>query len=260
LLNKRALRWSEAVCVIEGPDLVEAALGARCEFEGIFVEEGHDRDPSLERVLAHARERRIRVDILAAGVLARVADAVTPQPICAAVRFVNRTLDDLPTSGTVVLLHDVRDPGNAGTVIRTAEAAGATAVVLSGQAVDPFNPKTLRAAAGATFRVPVAVVADVATVMSWYRSRGRACAAVARDGVDYRRADFSKDVLLAFGNEGDGLGDDVLALCDERLTIPMAGETESLNVAASAAVLLFAARDGRENQSRVVPAPSIESQ
>lgn len=245
---------------MEGPDLVEATLDAHCEFEAIYVEDGHQNDHSVRRALATARERRVRVDVLAAGVLARVADAVTPQPICAAVRFVPRGLEELSVGSVVVLLHDVRDPGNAGTVLRTAEAAGAAAVIISGQAVDPYNPKALRAAAGATFRLPVVVVDDVLDVFHWCRDGRRVFATVARDGTDYHAADLSGRVLLAFGNEGDGLDDTVLAQCDERLTIPMAGQTESLNVAASAAVLLFAARDAHETPSRPTPAPSIESQ
>lgn len=257
LIAKRSLRWSEGICVAEGPDLVEAALAAGCEFEGVFVEQGHESDRTVRRVLDGARARHVRVDALAPGVLARVADTVTPQPICATVRFRPRTLDDLSHRGTVAILHDVRDPGNSGTVLRTAEAAGAAAVVVTGHAVDPYNPKAMRASAGACFRIPVVVLDEVADAVTWARGRGRALATVARGGVDYRAIDLSGDVALLFGNEADGLPDSVAASCDVRVTIAMSGATESLNVAACAAVLLFATRDRR---SPTGTPPSIEAQ
>jgi TrmH family RNA methyltransferase len=224
---------------------VEAALAAGCEFEGIFVEEGHHDDRAVHHVVDLARRRQIRIDTVVAGVMERVADTVTPQPICGVVRFHPRALVDLPARGTVAILHTVRDPGNTGTIVRTAEAAGVTAVIVTGPSVDPFNPKALRATAGAGFRLPIAVVSDVDDALTWAKAHGRVLATVARDGEDYHEADLTSDVTLVFGNEASGLQESVVTSCDGRVTIPMSGETESLNIAASAAVLLFAARDRR---------------
>src|SRR6202020_334258 len=119
--------------------------------------------------------------------------------------------------------HDVRDPGNAGTLVRSADAAGATAVVFTGHSVDPFNPKTLRATAGSIFHVPVAV-AELSEALGSFSERGASTyATVVRGGVDHRSIDYRRTRVVVIGNEAEGLGDEAVALCDARISIAMAG-------------------------------------
>ena len=145
LVRKRAERWDEGVCVIEGPDLIEAALDSGVDFEALYVDAASVDDVTVVAVIERARRAGVGVFCLDTGVLENVADAKTPQPLIAAVHFRVVTLSDIDASGLVLVLDNVRDPGNAGTIIRSADAAGAVAVVLTGDSVDPFNPKTLRA-------------------------------------------------------------------------------------------------------------------
>jgi TrmH family RNA methyltransferase len=136
---------------------------------------------------------------------------------------------------------DVRDPGNAGTVIRTADAAGADAVVLAGQSVDAYNAKTVRASVGSLFHLPLAVEPDPAAAVRAAQERG--LTVLAADGageVDLFDADLSGPTAWLFGNEAWGLPADLAALADHRVAIPIHGRAESLNLSTAAAVCLYA--------------------
>jgi TrmH family RNA methyltransferase len=156
------------------------------------------------------------------------------------------SLDALARDGVVVVAVDVRDPGNAGTLVRSAAAAGARGVVLCEGSVDLYNPKTVRATAGAMFRVPVVTSVDVNEALRALGAEGRRrLAAVARAGDDYTTVDLTAPVALVVGNEAHGLPVD-LAEIDGSVSIPMPGATESLNVGVATAVLCFeAARQAR---------------
>ncbi|MDE3139796.1 MAG: RNA methyltransferase [Acidobacteriota bacterium] len=248
LIARRRERWDEGAFVIEGPDLVEAALDSGAEVEAIYVEATRVDQGDVGRLLARARGAQVRVVALAPGVLQRVADAKTPQPLLASVRFARDDLGDLArlgTPGLVLVLDNVRDPGNAGTIIRSADAAGAVAVVLSGDSVDPYNPKTLRASAGSIFHVPV-VVAPLEATLAHFGDRGvRRYATVVRGGTPYHEADLAGACVVVIGNESAGLDEDAVSLCDASLSIPMAGRSESLNCGVAASLIAFEALDQR---------------
>lgn len=182
----------------------------------------------------------MRTFALAPGVLERVADAVTPQGVLAAARLPVASLEAV-RPGTVLVLCDLRDPGNVGTLIRTADATGAAGVVLAGPGVDPTNPKALRASAGSIFHVPV-VVAGLDEALWDLRAKGATLlASVARGGQDPCASDLAGPCALLIGNEATGLAEDVVARCDGTLTIPMAGRAESLNAAMAGAMLAYEA-------------------
>lgn len=252
LVQKRSLRWSEGTCVLEGPDLVSSALDSGQEFEAIYLDEAAAGDEVLAPVLARAERQGVRCFTLAPGVVERVADARTPQPVLAAVRFRPGSLSDLPVTGLTIVLHDVRDPGNCGTVIRSADAAGADGVILTGQSVDPFNPKTLRATAGSIFHLPVAV-ADLGDALDDLRRRGaRVWAAIVSGGTPLAEVDLGGCSAVVIGNESEGLDASALAMCEETLSIPMVGRSESLNLGVAASLILFEAlrqRGGPASQS-----------
>lgn len=243
--QKRSLRWTEGVCVLEGPDLIESALDAGVEFEGIYLDASRET-PALRSLCATAESRGVRVFQLGYGVIEKVSDAQSPQPILAAVRFVPRGLADLSPRGCVIVLHDLRDPGNAGTVIRTADAAGASAVILTGQSVDPYNPKTLRATAGSIFHVPVVLHESLTDVTAWFHAAGgTSAAAVVRGGLDYYAAPLGADIMIVMGNESEGLSPADVSACSFSVSIAMSGENESLNVAMATGLLLFESRRQR---------------
>ena len=234
------MRWSEGVCVLEGPDLVVAALDSGVEFEAVYVDSASQGSASIQSLMHKAGAQGVRVFALAEGVLKKIADAQTPQPVLAAVRFDQREVSSIPTSGLTLVLHDLRDPGNVGTIIRSADAAGVTAVVLTGQCVDPFNPKTLRASAGSIFHLPV-VVSSIETTLSHFKGDAQLLGTVVHGGRSLREVDFTKTSVVVIGNEADGLDAMTIDQCDMTISIPMAGRSESLNAGVAASLIAFEA-------------------
>jgi TrmH family RNA methyltransferase len=228
------------VCVLEGPDLVEAALDSEVEFEAVYVDAAALHGPAIEALTTKATRKGVRVFALAEGVVEKIADAQTPQPVVAAVRFAQRDVATLSTTGLTVVLHDLRDPGNVGTIIRSADAAGVTSVVLTGQSVDPFNPKTLRASAGSIFHLPV-VVGSIEDTLSHFGGDAQLLATVVRGGKSHREVDFTTPSVVVIGNEADGLDDATIERCDLTISIPMEGRSESLNAGVAASLIVFEA-------------------
>ena len=198
--------------------------------------------PAVRELAARCLEDGAGVFDLEGGVLARVAETVTPQPVLAVVSDPSRRLDQLAglAASLVVVCAGVRDPGNAGTVLRSAAAAGADLVVNCTGSVDLLNSKTVRASAGAIFRVPVVNGAEPVEVLDalgeWGITR---LGTAASGGVDYLRADLLKPCAIVLGNEATGLAAEVTSRLDATVTIPMAAGAESLNVGIAAAVLCF---------------------
>jgi TrmH family RNA methyltransferase len=186
------------------------------------------------------------VHLLRRGVLEQVADTTTPRGVIAVAPLPDLTLSTLlatvPT-GLVIVLDAVNDPGNAGTIVRTAEAAGAAAVVFSGASTDPFGPKTVRAGAGSTFRVPLAVAPVSSEALERLGAAGfRRIGTSSSVGTDHRAVDLTGQVAVVLGSEAHGVTPAVASSLDERLTIPMLGHVDSLNVAVAAAVIAYERR------------------
>ena len=191
-------------------------------------------------MVADAVAAGARCHELAPGVIERVADTVTPQPVAAIVACVDVELGALQSSQFVVICVDIRDPGNLGTVLRVAEASGAGGVICCEGSVDAFSPKTVRASAGSLFHVPVVAGGEPLEVLDRMGRWGvRRLATDAHAGSAYDTVDLTVPTALVLGNEAHGLPADVEAHLDGTVTIPMVGRTESLNVGMAAAVLCF---------------------
>ena len=235
-MSRRSERSERRLFLADGPKAVEGALGVPgCVVEVFATAAGAALVPAGVEVTP--------VDDRA---LASLSDSVTPAGVVALCRFVDRPLAHLldPTPRLVAVCADVRDPGNAGTVVRTADAAGADAVVLAGSSVDLYNPKTLRAAVGSAFHLPVAVEPDPADVVRRLQAAGLTVLATAGDGEVSLHDPALGEVLAGptawlFGNEAHGLPDDLAALADHRVAIPIHGRAESLNLATAAALCLY---------------------
>lgn len=214
----------------------------------MFVDDRARSHPEAMAVLDRALAQGARVFDLAPGVLERVADTVAPQPVLAVVGMPTATLEELAGTTFVVVCVDVRDPGNVGAVIRVAHAAGADAVVCSEGTVDPFNPKTVRASAGSVLHIPIVMAGDAGEVLDALDGhRLRRLAAVSKGGTPYTEVDLTSAFALVLGNEASGLPPLIEERLDARLTIPMGGGAESLNVSTAAAVLCFEAARRRSN-------------
>jgi TrmH family RNA methyltransferase len=246
LSGRRSARDTERVFVLEGVKVLSEALRAGAPVEAVFVTEG-----SEQALAEQAHTAGARIFELAPGVMEAVTGVVTPQDVIALAPYLDVPRADVATADLVVVLVDVRDPGNAGTVLRSAEAAGARAVVCCDGSVDVYNPKTVRASAGAIFHVPVVVGGDPVEVLEDMGTWGlQRLGAVAAGGLDYVTTDLRRPTALVLGNEAHGLPSHVVDALDASVTIPMAGRAESLNVGMAAAVICFEAlRQRRTGQA-----------
>jgi RNA methyltransferase, TrmH family len=233
-LKKRSFREDEARFLVEGAQAVSEALEEAGRLEVLFVTD------ELAPVVATARQAGVDVFIVTEDVMAKLTSTVTPQGLVGVAPFLDVDLDALPEDGCLPILHEVRDPGNAGTVLRSADAAGAGGVVFSSTSVDVYNPKTVRASAGSLFHLPVVRGVETQAAIEQLRGRGYRILAMAADGVDdLYRVDLSGPVAFVFGNEARGLPPETLASADRVVHVPIAGKAESLNLAAAASICLF---------------------
>lgn len=247
-LAKREARSETGLFLLEGPQAVSEALAFRPE----LIVELFGTPTALERhsaLVDRATEVGVDVEYVTENVLDSMADTVTPQGIVAVCRQFPTSVKDLFGSNDgdgprlVAILEEVRDPGNAGTIIRAADAAGADGVVFSGRSVDLYNPKVVRASTGSIFHVPIAVGAELESVLQ--RARGAGLQVIAADirGDDLLAArqngTLRRPTAWLFGNEARGLTDDQLAAADSALAVPIYGRAESMNLATAASVCLY---------------------
>ena len=245
-LSRRSVRTERRLFLADGPKAVEGALSvAGCVVEVYATPVALEQHADL---LADAP-----VTLVDDRALASLSDSVSPAGVVAVCRHLDAPLEHVVRASPRLLAvcADVRDPGNAGTVIRTADAAGADAVVLAGQSVDAYNPKTVRATVGSLFHLPLAVEPDPAAAVRAAQARG--LTVLAADGageVDLFDADLSGPTAWLFGNEAWGLPDDLAALADHRVAIPIHGRAESLNLSTAAAVCLYASARAQRTDRR----------
>lgn len=227
-------RREEGALVLEGPTAVEDALDRGIALESVYFGSGA---PAAFAAL-RTRLGSVPTAELKEGVLEKVGSTRTPQPVLGVVRWAPQPLDALEV-GLVIVAVGVADPGNAGTLVRTAEAVGASGVVFSGESVDPANPKAVRASAGAILGVKIVVADDPEALLDALGAQGRRrIGTTATGGATYTEADLSGDLTLVLGSESHGLAPDVTRRLDGLVTIPMRGG-ESLNVAVAGSVLAF---------------------
>ena len=207
-----------------------------------------------DELTARAAAQGVPVLIVSGQVMAELAQTVTPQGLLAVCRFIDVPLERLAEASPrlVVLLANVRDPGNAGTVLRTADAAGADGVVFSDASVDPYNSKCVRASAGSLFHLPVVAGSPLREAAAALRGAGLQI--LAAEGAAGRKLDelesdgaLGRPTAWLFGNEAWGLPADLLALADQAVAVPIYGRAESLNLAAAAAVCLYASARARRS-------------
>ena len=245
-LNKRAFRQRERAFLAEGPQTVAEAFHCGAQVTDLFVTvPARSRHHDLVAAMAAAG---IPVHLVSGEVMDELAQTVTPQGLLAVCGFVDVPLAEVTARGRpqlVALLANVRDPGNAGTVLRTADAAGAHAVVFADASVDPYNGKCVRASAGSLFHLPVAAGVRIDDAVVTLREAGLRI--VAADGRAGRPLDdpevqarLAGPTAWMFGNEAWGLPPELVALADEPVAVPIYGRAESLNLAAAAAVCLYA--------------------
>ena len=253
------MRSAEGAFLVDGPTLLTEALHAGATVRSVYVESDADLDRVRHAVDAAAAAGS-KVREVAPGTLAKVLDLATPQSIVAVVDQHHRTPDEVvqhavDAARPVLVLVDVGDPGNVGTLVRTAEAAGCAGVLLVGACADLYNPKTVRATAGAVFRVPVAVCEGIVALIAALQDGELGLVGTSGDGGRAPElVQLGGAFALAVGSEAHGLAPEVIERCDQIVTIPMEGSVESLNAAVAGSVLAFEAARQRRDSS--VPDPT----
>ena len=236
---------------------------------GCFAAEGYklfcETPESLRRAVfitetfanAHPEiARRDDTEIVAEHIFGKMCDTRTPQGILTVAAMPVWSRDSLLGSGRtplIMVLENVQDPGNVGTIIRTAEGAGVTGIFISRDTADVFSPKVIRATMGSVFRVPLIQEESLTDVLTWLSARGISTCAAHLDGsVVYTEPDYTAGTAFLIGNEGNGLTDELAAAADLRIRIPMDGQVESLNASVAAAVMMYEA--SRQRRRAGVPA------
>ncbi|WP_424447890.1 TrmH family RNA methyltransferase [Microbacterium arborescens] len=241
-LTKRSARQETGLFLLEGPQAAREALAYRPDtlVEIFATPSALERHPELR---ASADDAGLDILFASEAVLAAMADTVTPQGIVAVARQSPTSVRDIFASGPrlVAICEEVRDPGNLGTIIRAADAAGADAIVLTGRTVDPYNPKVVRSTTGSLFHLPVAVGVELETAIERAHEAGMRVVAADVKGQEFldHRATLAEPTAWLFGNEARGLDDEALDRADLALRLPIYGAAESLNLATAASVCLY---------------------
>jgi TrmH family RNA methyltransferase len=246
-LAKRSAREDTGLFLVEGPQAVAEALAFHFE----LVVELYLTRAALDRytdIAQAAVDGGVDVETVSDHVLETMADTVTPQGVVAVCRQFPVSVSELVAHGRdghgsrlVAILDEVRDPGNAGTIIRAADAAGADGVIFTGNSVDAYNPKVVRSTTGSLFHLPIAQGGSLHAALDAARDGGlRVLAAdVKGDDLPLLRDRLAEPTAWLFGNEAHGLSDETLALADAAVRVPIYGHAESMNLATAASVCLY---------------------
>ncbi len=257
LQEKAALRKEDRVFVCEGRKMFEEVLYYDKEsivkayvterfLEMVQEMDAAGEEAATEQMLTMKRMQEIDYEVVTEAVLKEAAQTVTPQGILAIVRQPEYTLEQIlgakenTTGIRLLLLENLRDPGNLGTIIRTAEGAGMDGVILNAESVDIFNPKVIRSTMGAIYRVPFLYVQDFYGLLEKLKEQGISVYAAHLAGsVEYDTVAYPERCAIMIGNEANGLTDRAAELATSCIRIPMDGKVESLNAGVAAAVLMY---------------------
>lgn len=239
-VQKAKERRKDRIFVVEGPRMFEEAPADR--IYKVYATQSFCDKHTTDGMGAKLKETGF--EVVSDEVLAKMSDTKTPQGVLCLVKWPEYSLDDLllRKNGVFVVLEDLQDPGNLGTIIRTGEGAGIAGVIMSGNTVDIFNPKTIRATMGSIYRVPFVYVQDMAEAIKKLKKADIAVYAAHLKGEQYYDAfDYTKGSAFLIGNEGNGLKEETALFADTYVKIPMAGQVESLNAAIATTLFMYEA-------------------
>ncbi len=239
-VQKAKERRKDRIFVVEGTKMFEEAPAD--QIYKVYATQSFCEKHTADGMGAKLKETGF--EVVSDEVLAKMSDTKTPQGILCLVKWPEYSLDDLllRKNGVFVVLEDLQDPGNLGTIIRTGEGAGIAGVIMSGNTVDVFNPKTIRATMGSIYRVPFVYVQDMAEAIKKLQKADVLVYAAHLKGEQYYDAfDYTKGSAFLIGNEGNGLKEETAKLADTYVKIPMAGQVESLNAAIATTLFMYEA-------------------
>ncbi|CAM3376934.1 RNA methyltransferase [Brevibacillus invocatus] len=255
LLDRKGREGSGSF-LIEGAHLVEEALHSGAEITTILYDSEREMDAACRRALENSAHS-VQVIAATGAVLAKLSETKSPQGIVAVVKKSRLKWEEwldqqIQSCEDLLLLYldEIQDPGNLGTILRTAEAAGVNGVVLGKGSVDLYNGKVVRATMGALFRLPVFTRSLPQTAEEWRSYGGRVLiSSLSERSRSYDQVDYSGKTAIVIGNEGRGVSPEMVALADLQVHIPIYGQAESLNAAVAAGLFMYEARRKRDRQS-----------
>lgn len=222
---------------LEGSRLLREAVLEKSDIQVIFATES-----AFERDKNFLQEYSDKITLISEGIAKRLSNTKSDQGVFAIInKRENESLCDQSLNGKYVVLNNIQDPGNLGTILRTADAVGISGVILSENCCDLYNPKVVRSTMGSLFRLKIFLKNDFYDVCRILKSNGvkTYAAVVSKDAAEIRSAEFAASSAIVIGNEGNGLKSEHSALCDERVTIKMNGNIDSLNAGIAAAILMW---------------------
>lgn len=235
LQQKRKVRESEGLFTVEGLRMFE-------ETPKSCIREIYVSERFYEKYKENLKIDKPKIEMLSDHVFAHISDTKSPQGILCVVEMQSYTLEQIVMKkpAHILILEDVRDPGNMGTILRTAEGAGVTGIILSGNCVDMYNPKVIRSTMGSIYRVPFLYVEELKEIVRKFKQEGIRIYATNLNGTEYYAEEqYHADLAFMLGNEANGLSAEIAELADTQVKIPMQGEVESLNVAIAASIFMF---------------------
>jgi len=236
LMEKASARKKQRLYVVEGVRMFLEAPDAM--IEKVYISEGFEKKGShMDRI------KKLHFEVLSDKVFKKLSDTHTPQGLLLVMKMPEQRMMDIEDHRMYLILNRIQDPGNLGTMIRTAEAAGAAGVIMDSECADIFNPKTIRSTMGSIFRVPFQVSEDLPGTVDELKEKGVSVIAADLKGEEfYEMPQVTGSYGIMIGNEGSGLSDELCEKSDIRLRIPMSGKVNSLNAAISASLLMYQAR------------------
>ena len=239
--------------MIEGPNLLKEALKEGIETEAVFVRPELTSEET--EILSGAAELEKKTFILSGRLFEELKDTETSQGIISVVKKPPTAIPEVSEGGNYVVLDRLQDPGNIGTILRTADAAGFELAIFMKGTADPYSPKVVRSATGSLFRMPIVFVEGPEELTELVHSRGKRLIATAMVADKaYYDCDLVRDAAIVIGNEGNGIDRELISRADEKISIPMEGNTESLNAAVAAGILMYE-RIRRQNERSVTANP-----
>lgn len=241
LSDTAVFRKKEKRFLAEGKTLVQEALrDIPQRIEKIFLAEPGGGNFWAEKVIGECEQKKIPFELVGGRAFQKIAATETPQGILALIKAEPLEWPGVQNNNFFLVLEALQDPGNLGTLVRTAEAAGVEQVIVSQNSVDPYNPKVVRASMGSIFRLPIVEEVDLTRPLKEIKKAGGLVLATSsKKGCLYDKISFKFPLALVLGQEAAGISEGTLSLADERVMIPLAGRVESLNVAQAGAILLF---------------------
>ena len=243
LNQKSKTRKKENAFVVEGPRMTfETPVSL---LKRVYFSESFSMTDEEKEALHKFKAKGIFVEEVSEKVMKAMSDTITPQGILAVVERPSYELDDLlgrddSQAPMVLVMETIQDPGNLGTMFRTAEGAGCSGIVMTKDTVDLFSPKVVRSTMGSLYRMPFYVTEDLGETISYLKEKSLRFYAAALDGKQsYDRFDYSGPCGFLIGNEGNGLSKEAMDFADDKLIIPMSGQLESLNAAMAAGILMY---------------------